>query len=78
MIDKLITDLSCVTSYLAVALLAISISILAYGILSGALFSLEVAIPGTVLSIAGVLLVLIAKGNIVLYRWPLGLGRGTV
>ena len=77
MIDKPITDLNCVTGYLAVALLAISIAILAYGILSSALFSLEVAIPGIVLSIAGVLLVLIAKGNIVLDWWPLGLGGGT-
>jgi len=77
MIDKLITDLSCATGYLAVALLTIGIAILAYGILSGALLSLEVAIPGIVLSIAGVLLVLIATGNIVLDWWPLGLGGGT-
>ncbi|MEA4977770.1 MAG: hypothetical protein VB016_04385 [Methanomassiliicoccaceae archaeon] len=76
MLDQLISDLSCVTGYLAVALLVIGIAILAYGIFSGTILSLEVAIPALVLLTAGVLVTFIATGYIVLEWWPLGLSNG--
>jgi hypothetical protein len=77
MIDKLISDLSCATGYLAVALLIMGIAILAYGIFTGSIFSLQFAIPAPVFLITGVLITLIATGNIVFNWWPLGLAGGT-